>query len=105
MRSVDLVVQALTLGALGKQKYATQDGVKQAYTKLKLFLDENYPGVKVEHLEESPQTKGLQFLLKDDLLNTGADTDEALIDLANNLIEQVKVENPELAQQLEFELS
>lgn len=104
MRSVDLVVQALALGALGKQKYATHDSVKQAYTKLKLFLDENYPGVKVKQLEESPQTKGLQYLVKDDLLNTGAETDEALIGLATNLVEQVKVENPELAQELEFEL-
>jgi hypothetical protein len=96
----DDLVKALALGALGRQRAATHESVLQLYDQAKARLQEQYPGVNIARLEESPQSAGVQFLVKEDLANVVATDDETLVSLAQQLIDAVADKNPELLDKL-----
>lgn len=102
METVDDLVKALALGALGRQRAATHESVLQLYTEMKTRLQEQYPGVNISKLEESPLSAGQQFLVKEDLANVVATDDETLVSTAQQLIDAVADKNPELLDKLAF---
>lgn len=102
MESVDDLVKALALGALGRQRAATHESVLQLYAQMKARLQEQFPGVNIARLEETPQSAGLQFLAKEELTNVVATDDETLVSTAQQLIDAVTDKNPELLDTLAF---
>ena len=104
MQHVDLIVMALALGAIGQQKVATDPEIVSVYQKMKARISEQYPGVGLKKLEEAPGSKGIQFIVKDDLSNTGAGEDENLEDMANYLMELVNQKSPFLMNELGIEV-
>ncbi|MCG6968353.1 MAG: hypothetical protein LJE85_01170 [Gammaproteobacteria bacterium] len=102
METLYVIVKALALGALGRQWAATHDSVLQLYSQMQARLQDEYPGVNLARLEESPQSAGVQFLLKEDLSNVVAAEDELLVATAQRLIDAVADKNPELLDKLAF---
>ena len=100
METLNTIAKALILGAFARQWAATHDSINLQYLEMKNYLQEQYPGVKLSKLEESPQSGGVQFLLRDDLSNVVAYHDEALLEKARQLISAVKEHNPELLEKL-----
>lgn len=100
METLHVIVKALALGALGRQWAPTHDSITQLYSAMKSRLQEQYPAVNIAPLEESPQSTGAQFLLKDDLSNVAAADDELLAQQAQQLITAVNGHNPELLDKL-----
>lgn len=82
----DILLNALIVGAAGRTDSSTHPSVNEAYLELKEMLDEEYPGVKLKNLEESPGTKGFQGLIKEDLINAGAGNDVELIEKAKQFL-------------------
>jgi hypothetical protein len=104
MEPLNTIVNALALGAIARQWAASHESINQLYLEMKHFLQQQYPGVNLAKLEESPQSGGVQFILKDDLSNVVAYRDEALLQKAQQLIAAVKEHNPELLEKLALEL-
>jgi hypothetical protein len=100
METLNTIAKALTLGALARQWAHSHQSVFQCYLELKGYLQQHYPGVKLGKLEESPQSGGIQFILKEDLSNVVAYRDEILLEKAQQLIEAVNQHNPELLDKL-----
>ena len=100
MQQLNIVTDALALGALGRQWAPTHESINQFYTLMKTRLEEKYPGVSLAKLEESPVSGGVRFLLKEDLSNVLADDDDLLLQTAEALIEAVKKNNPEMLEKL-----
>lgn len=104
MEPLDTIVNALVLGAMGRQWAAADDAIEQYYAVLKQILADNYPSVNLTKVEQEPQSRGLRFILKDDLANITADKDETLLHYSQQLIDVVKLHNPELLEKLGIEL-
>lgn len=77
------------LGSLG------QEVIKDAYSALKAALqqkcgvDSDVLGA-VDKLEQKPESNARQAMLQEEIINSGADQDKELLQLANSLIEQLK---------------
>lgn len=95
MDSYEILVNALIVGAAGITVSSTHPSVNQAYHELKAMIDNNYPGVDLSKLEQSPGTKGLQYLVKDDLINAGAGNDIDLLEKAKQLLNLAISNKPE----------
>lgn len=100
MQTLNIIANALALGALGRQWAPTHESINQLYMLMKTRLGEQYPGVSLAKLEESPLSGGVQFLLKEDLSNVVAGDDELLAQTAQALIAAAKENNPELLEKL-----
>lgn len=74
----------------------SQDLIKDAYTAFKAALQDKY-GVNselveaVDKLEEKPESKARQAMLQEEVASSGAGQDPDLLQVANTLIEQLKV--------------
>lgn len=100
METLNTIVKALTLGAVARQWAHSHDSIPQLYLEIKQYLQERYPAVNLSKLEDSPQSGGVQFILKDDLSNVAAYRDEILLQKAQQLIAAVNQHNPELLEKL-----
>ena len=100
METLNTIADALALGAMGRQWAPTHESINQLYMLMKTRLGEQYPGVSLAKLEESPESGGVRFLLKEDLSNVVASDDELLVQTAQALIASVKENNPELLKKL-----
>lgn len=100
MQTLNTIANALALGALGRQRASTHQSIIQLYMLMKTRLGEQYPGVNLAKLEESPLSGGVRFLLKEDLSNVVASDDELLVQTAQALIAAAKENNPELLEKL-----
>lgn len=104
MEPLDTIVNALILGAMGRQWAAADDSIEQYYAVLKQILADNYPGVNLKKVEQEPQSRGLRFILKDDLANITAYQDDTLLQYSQQLIDAVKQHNPELLEKAGIQL-
>jgi hypothetical protein len=73
----------------------SQDVVRGAYAALKGRLRDKYGGNSgvveaVEKLEEKPESKARQAVLQEEMISSGANQDKDLVQLANDLIEELK---------------
>jgi hypothetical protein len=100
MQTLNVIADALALGALGRQWAHTHESIDQFYTLMKARLEEKYPGISLVKLEESPVSGGVRFLLKEDLSNVMAGDDDLLLQTAQALLAAVKKNNPELLEKL-----
>ena len=100
METLNNIVTALALGALGRQWAPTHESINQLYLEMKNRLGEQYPGISLAKLEESPPSGGVRFLLKEDLSNLGVGEDDLLQQTAHALINAVKDHNTELLDKL-----
>jgi hypothetical protein len=104
MEALNTIVKALALGAIARNWAASDDSILQLNLQMKRYLQEHYPGASLTHLENSPQSEGVLFILKDDLSNVVAYRDEILLQKARQLIMAVQQHNPELLEKLTPEL-
>ena len=100
METLNTIVKALTLGAFARNWAPSHEAIMQLYQEMKQYLSEHYPAVSLAKLEDSPQSGGIQFILKDDLSNVVAYRDEVLLQKAQQLIAAVRQHNPELLEKL-----
>ena len=104
MEALNTIVKALALGAIARNWAASDDSIVQLNLQMKHYLQEHYPAANLTHLENSPQSEGVLFILKDDLSNVVAYRDEILLQKARQLITAVQQHNPELLEKLTPEL-
>ncbi len=100
MQTLNIIADAMALGALGRQWAPTHESINQFYMLMKTRLEEKYPGVSLTKLEESPMSGGVRFLLKEDLSNVLAGDDDLLLQTAQALIAAVRKNNPEMLEKL-----
>jgi hypothetical protein len=100
METLNNIVVALALGALGRQWAPTHESINQLYLVMKNRLGEHYPGINLAKLEASPPSGGVRFLLKEDLSNVSVGDDELLQQTAQALINAAEDHNPELLEKL-----
>jgi hypothetical protein len=100
METVNTIAKALILGALARQWAASHESILRLAVEMKQYVHEQYPAVNLANVEGSPQSGGLQFILKEDISNVAAYGDEILLQKAQQLISAVTEHNPELLEKL-----
>ena len=100
METVNTIAKALALGALALQWAPTHESINRLYLDIKHRLDEKFPSISLVNLQDSPQSRGIQFLLKEDLANVVAGDDGLLVHKCHALINAVTEHNPELLEKL-----
>jgi hypothetical protein len=92
-RSLDM--DAITLAVTTALANLSQNLIKDAYVAFKAALQDKF-GVNselieaVDKLEQKPDSKARQAMLQEEVAGSGAGQDQELLQLANELIEQLK---------------
>ncbi|HET6355446.1 hypothetical protein [Streptomyces sp.] len=87
-------MSAIALGAAAGVQESAATAVKDAYQALKRFISERYQSVDVSPVERRPESEAKRDSLAEDLDAAGAGADAELLDMARQLIDQVKNHRP-----------
>ena len=93
MEPVSLIVTALTAGAVAAAKDTAEKGVKDTYQGLKTLIKRKFANDPLAQamVEAKPEDiKKAEGLLKDKITKAGADQDQEIIKVAQDLLDQVK---------------
>jgi hypothetical protein len=76
MEPVSLIATALALGAAARHPHPTAQVITDVYGDLKSLIQHKYTTVRVEQLEEAPESTAMRAVVEKELLQAGADEDE-----------------------------
>lgn len=104
---MDPITAALAAGAAAGLTDAVAQTVKDAYGRLKAALGARFPqlGVHVQALEARPASQVKQSSLAEELVESGAQRDAELLQLAQVLLEAIEREAPEAAVRVGVDLA
>lgn len=105
MSIVQTIVMALAAGAAAALEASASQAVKDGYTALKSYLQRQYQAVDVAQLEKQPASPRRRALLEEELGETTAATDRALLAQAQQLLELVAAQAPAAAQVIGVDLA
>jgi hypothetical protein len=89
------LVGALAAGAIAVAKDTASQAIKDAYAGIRQYIKDRYAAVRLDELEEEPQSKGQQLVAKERLEKAGVETDPNLPKLAAQLVETLKSQAPD----------
>src|SRR4051794_30658348 len=78
--------------------------VKDGYDRLKALVISRYPGVSVEPLKQTPDSKACRAVVEEDLATAGAMKDAELVEAAQNLIDLIRQQAPAAAAAIDVDL-
>jgi hypothetical protein len=96
MDPITLIVTALALGAAAGLKPTAEQAIKDAYGGLKMLIKRKYDKVSVDHLEETPESQARRDVVKEDLKNTNAGSDEEVLRKTKELLDVLQTHAPEV---------
>jgi hypothetical protein len=105
MDPVTLIVAALAAGAAAGLKDTAASAIKDAYGALKGLLSHRYGKVNVDDLERKPESAAKRASLAEDLADAGAGDDEALLELARQLVAAVRENEPQAGPAVGIDLA
>ena len=88
MDPITIIVTALALGAAAGLKSTAEQAVKDAYADIKTLIQGKYRQVNLALLEGDPKSESWQGVVKEDLTKEKADQDEAVLRLAQAVLER-----------------
>ena len=91
---VTLIVVALAAGAATGLKDTAASAIKDAYGALKGLLSRRYGSVNIGDVERKPESEAKRASVAEDLAAAGAGDDEELLELARQLVEAVRENDP-----------
>lgn len=94
MDPITVIVAAVAAGASAGLKDAAAAAVKDAYSALKRLIAEHYGHVDVEGIERRPDSDAKRRSLEEDLRGSGVDPNQAVLDAATRVLEEVKKHSP-----------
>jgi hypothetical protein len=96
MDPLSLIITALVTGAAAGLQPTATEIVKDAYAGLKALIKRKYERVSVEVLENDPNDKVRQEIVKKDLERTDAAKDEVLLNQAQTVLDAVQKHAPDV---------
>jgi hypothetical protein len=97
------VVQALSVGGRFVLTETASEVVRDAYSALKSWIHDRYPGVSLESLEKHPASQARREVVREDLEREGASEDTELVRLAQCLVDLVRSQ-PDAARSIGVDL-
>jgi len=98
------LVGALTAGAIAAAKDTAAQAIKDAYTGIRQYISDQYAKVRLDNLEEEPQSKGQQLVVQEKLEKAGAKDDAILLAHMAKLVEALKSQAPDAAKAASVDL-
>jgi hypothetical protein len=92
------LVSALAAGAIAAAKDTATQAVKDAYAGVRNYITDRYTTVQLSGLEEDPQSKGQQLVLREKLERANVEDDSTLPKLAAGLVDALKTQAPDVAR-------
>jgi hypothetical protein len=92
------LVGALAAGAIAAAKDTATQVVKDAYGGVRQYITDQYAKVRLDDLEEEPQSKGQKLVIQEKLEKAGAENDPTLAELAATLVEALESQAPDAAK-------
>lgn len=104
MDPIEVVVNALALGAAAGLKDTASQVVKDAYSSIKTFIKRKYEQVSVDMLENDPSDKVRQAIIGTELKKFNAGQDEELLQKALIVVQTVESIAPQTAAEIAVSL-
>jgi len=104
MEPITTLVSALIAGAAAALKPTAETAVKDAYNALKTLILSRWKKINVELLESDPKSKSRQEVIREDIQEAGAANDSQVLDLAETLLEIIRVHQPQDAKSVGVDL-
>jgi hypothetical protein len=95
---VSSLVGALAAGAIVAAQDTATQAIKDAYAGIKTYIADRYVQVRLKLLEEEPQSKGQQLVVREKLEAAGAENDPTLAKLSGVLVEALQSQALEAAK-------
>jgi hypothetical protein len=89
MDSISILTTALALGAAAGLKDTAAQAVKDAYARLKAFIEHRYTQVNLKVLEADPHSAARRSVMEEDLRKAGVDRDEEVLRKAQGLLDTI----------------
>ncbi|TFD49576.1 hypothetical protein E3T55_10880 [Cryobacterium frigoriphilum] len=98
MDPISLIVVALATGAAAALKPTAEAAIRDAYAGLKRLITDRYNQVDVSPVERNPSSQAKRRSLEEDLHETDAAADDALLQEAKELFDLVAKADPAAAR-------
>ena len=98
------LVTALVAGAAAALHSTVEQGVKDGYAALKALIQRKYAQVSLDQLETNPSSKSRRGVVEEELAAAGADTDVEVLQKAQELLEIIQRQAPEMAAAIGVDL-
>jgi hypothetical protein len=95
---------ALAAGAVAAAKDTATQTIKDAYDGVRQYIKDRYAKIRLDDLEEEPQSKGQQLVIQEKLEKAGAENDSTLPTLVADLVEALKSQAPDAAKTVGVDL-
>jgi hypothetical protein len=92
------LVGALAAGAIAAARDTATQAIKDAYDGIRQYIKDHYAAVRLDNLEEEPQSKGQQLVAQESLERAGAKNDPVLPELLAKLVDTITSEAPDAAR-------
>ena len=98
MDPVSMIVMALATGAVAALHDTAEQTVKDAYAGLTGLIRRNYSHVDIAVLEDKPTSASRRAVVKEELEQTEAGTDEEVLRQVKTLLDVIRTSAPEAAE-------
>lgn len=98
MDPISMIVMALATGAVAALHDAAEQTVKDAYAGLTGLIRRSYGHVDIAVLEDKPTSASRQAVVKEELEQTEAGTDEEVLRQVKTLLDAIRTSAPEAAE-------
>ena len=98
MDPVSMIVMALATGAVAALHDTAEQTVKDAYAGLTGLIRRNYSHVDIAVLEDKPTSASRRAVVKEELEQTEAGTDEEVLRQVKPLLDVIRTSAPEAAE-------
>lgn len=105
MDPISVIITALVLGAAEGLKPTAERAVKDAYSGLRELIKRKYNKVNLELLENGPASEYRKKVVREDIANYGADTDNEVLKQSYAVIKAIEQYAPATAEHVGVKLT
>lgn len=98
MDPVDMIAQALALGAAAGAQSTAKQVVKDGYSGLKALITRKYALPNLDLLENDPESPARQAVVAEDLKKANVETDSEIQQMAKDLLLAIKAHSPDIPE-------
>ena len=101
---IELLVGALAAAAQATAKTSVTEASRDAYSEIRRYINHRYSTVRLDVLEEEPDSKGQQLVVQEKLQKAGAEQDPVLLELSKVLLKTLVTNDPDVGKAVGVEL-